>query len=214
MEGRQVVGRRPAAPSTPSLSAFLMLRRHSWLKPLSSSSSSRPASGTWKTYCGCPAANPSSVDGGRQPRSRSVVATRSPDVVGGVRRYVGQPPGAALGDGGLHGRGRPAAAHDRRAHLDAERALAAQVLDHRRQPGREVVGAPSRAPGPRAGRRGTSSPSAPAGAGRARRRRARRCRRTSRGSGCPTPASPRPTTGTAGTTRTGARPGTRGARRC
>ena len=100
-----------------------MLRRHSWLKPLSSSSSERPASGTWKTYCGCPAAKPS-VGRRRAPAQRapSVVATRSPtsSVASGgtsARRRA-----RALGDGGLDGRGRPAAAHDRRAHLHAERA--------------------------------------------------------------------------------------------
>ena len=37
-----------------------MLRRHSWFIPASTSSSVRPASGSWKTYSGWPAAKPSS----------------------------------------------------------------------------------------------------------------------------------------------------------
>ena len=63
-----------------------------------------------------------------------------------------------------------------------------QVLDHRRRAtprGRRAR--PSRAPGPRAGRRGTSSPSAPGAAAPARRRpSASPRRRTTRGSRCPT----------------------------
>ena len=119
-----------------------MLRRHSWLKPFSSSSSERPSSGTWKTYCGCPAAKPSSVDGARQPAPRQRGRDPLADVVGDISRYVGKTPRRALGDGGLDGRGRPAAAHDRRTHLDPERPRLAQVLDHRVQPARQVVGGP------------------------------------------------------------------------
>ena len=64
--------------STPDLSAFLMLRRQSWFIPARTSASVRPASGTWKTYCGWPSANPSSVPCGRQPSEVSWETTRAP----------------------------------------------------------------------------------------------------------------------------------------
>ena len=72
-----------ASTSTPALAAFLMLRRHCWFIPLSTSSSVRGSpsastSGIWKLYCGWPAAKPPSTDCGRQPSSRSWETTRAP----------------------------------------------------------------------------------------------------------------------------------------
>ena len=61
---------------TPDLAAFLMLRRHSWFIPASSSSSVVPASGSWNTKRGWPAAKPSSSLGGRHPSSRSRLRNR------------------------------------------------------------------------------------------------------------------------------------------
>ena len=66
------------ATSTPSLAAFLMLRRQSWFIPARTSSSERPASGIWKTYCGCPAAKPPSTAWARHPSSSSWEVTRAP----------------------------------------------------------------------------------------------------------------------------------------
>ena len=78
---RRVGGRE--VTSTPSLAAFLMLRRHSWFMPLRTSSSVRAVpsgwrSGTWKTWRGWPAANPPSTACGRQPSSVSWETTRAP----------------------------------------------------------------------------------------------------------------------------------------
>ena len=70
--------------STPALAAFLMLRRHCWFIPASTSSSVRPASGTWKLYCGWPAAKPPLTDCGNQPSARSWETTRAPVVLRSV----------------------------------------------------------------------------------------------------------------------------------
>ncbi len=119
-----------------------MFRRHSWLKPFSSSSSERPVERHLEHILRLPGGEP--LLGRRRPPPSAGQGGRDPlpDVVGGISRYVGKTPRAAVGDGGLDGRGRPSAAHDRRAHLDAERTRVPQVVDHRVQPARQVVGGP------------------------------------------------------------------------
>ena len=93
------LGRSPWVTSTPALAAFLMLRRHCWFMPASTSSSLRGApsasrSGIQKLYCGWPAAKPPSTVCGCQPSSCSCETTRAPPCersVGGTspRRLVG-----------------------------------------------------------------------------------------------------------------------------
>src|SRR3954471_16956121 len=108
-----------------------MLRRQSWFMPLRTSSSVRGApspskSGTWKTYCGWPAAKPPSAACGRQPSSCRRETTPPPAGAGGRRAelvqlgddagadvvalggwQVGEPAHRLLGDALLHLGGAP-----------------------------------------------------------------------------------------------------------
>ena len=81
-----------------------MLRRHSWLKPASTSSSVRAcdrpeASGTWKTYRGWTSPKPPSTACWRQPSSRSRATVRAPAAVS-TRDRRATSPSAAHGRGG------------------------------------------------------------------------------------------------------------------
>ena len=76
---------------------------------------------------------------GRPPPERpQLVGHGDGGVVGVIGRYVTEDPGLARGQGGLDGPRTPAAGDDRRAHPDAERALAAEMLGERCQPATEV----------------------------------------------------------------------------
>ncbi len=68
----------PRVTTTPCFADFLMLRRHSWFIPASTSSSVRPASGSWNTYSGWPAAKPSSEARWSKPSRSSRARTRIP----------------------------------------------------------------------------------------------------------------------------------------
>ena len=181
--------------------------------PASTSASVRPASGTWKTYCGCPAAKPPSTACARQPELVAAGATtRAPPWLRSVGDEVAEAAYAGVGDAGLDGGGVPATGDDRRTHPDAEGAAGLEVGGHRAQPAARgrVVPVDHRA----LGQVGEVALEPAAAAGRAPGRRppARR-RGTSRATRGATRTSPGPRPGSAGSSRRAGGAGSRGARR-
>ena len=180
--------------------------------PASTCSSVRPASGTWKTYCGWPAANPPSTACARQPSS---AAARPPGRRRGCARW-----GPGRRGGVTAASAMPAltvAASQRRvttgrAHPDAEGAAALEVGGQRAQPAGEVRVVPvdDRALG-QVGEVALHLRQLPvehqAGARPARRRG------TSRATRAATRPSPDPRPGSAGSSRQAGGAGSRGARR-
>ncbi len=105
-----------------------MLRRHSWFIPARTSSSVRPASGSWKTYSGWPAAKPSSEARWSKPSRSSRARSRIPasSVTSGVTSR--SEPHRVVGDGRLDRVGVPAADRDRGPDPQGEGALALDVV--------------------------------------------------------------------------------------
>ena len=122
-----------------------MLRRHSWFMPARTSSSVRPASGTWKTYCGWPSAKPPPMTARRlgAPAERgSWATTRAPTGSRSVGGRSARRADVGVGETLLDLRRAPAPGDHGRSHPDAERALRLEVRGHRAQPVVEPVRGP------------------------------------------------------------------------